>query len=81
MVVSPGPPWVMIQNRSKAMIALIVVRISTSSSVGRSQGKVIRQNRRHGPAPSTRAALCRFSGIDCSPPRTSRQVRGAWIHT
>ena len=39
MVVSPGPPWVMIQNRSNAMIALIVVRISTSSSVGRSQGK------------------------------------------
>ncbi len=46
----------MIQNRSNAMIALIVVRIMISSSIGRSQGTVILKKRWIGPAPSILAA-------------------------
>ena len=49
MVALPGPPLVITQNRSNAMIELIVVRISTSSSIGRSQGSVMRKKRATGP--------------------------------
>ena len=48
MVALPGPPLVMIQNRSKAMIELIVVSSMISSSIGRSQGSVILKNRSTG---------------------------------
>ena len=53
MVALPGPPLVIVQNRSKAMIELIVVRIMISSSMGFSHGTVILKNRVIGPAPST----------------------------
>ena len=69
----PGPPLVIVQKRSKAMIELMVVRIKTSSSIGRSQGSVILVNRAQGPAPSIRAARCRFSGIDCRPARSKQR--------
>ena len=45
----PGPPLVMIQNRSKAMIELIEVSSMISSSIGRSQGSVILKNRSTAP--------------------------------
>ncbi len=81
MVALPGPPLVMVQKRSKAMIELMVVRIITRSSIGRSQGSVIRVKRSTGPAPSMRAARSRLSGSDCRPARTRRQVSGAWFQT
>ena len=77
----PGPPRVMIQNRSKAMIALIVVRIRISSSIGRSHGSVMLTKRRTAPAPSIRAARCRLSGIDCRPARIRSEASGAWFQT
>ena len=77
MVALPGPPLVMIQNRSKAMIELIEVSNMISSNMGRSHGSVILKNRSTAPAPSMRAARCRFSGMDCSAARTSSAVRGA----
>ena len=81
MVALPGPPRVMIQNRSNAMIELIVVRIRISSSIGLSHGSVMLKKRRIAPAPSIRAARCRFSGIDCSPARISSEASGAWFQT
>ena len=77
MVALPGPPCVMVQNKSNAMIELMLVRINTKSSIGRSHGSVMLKKRRTAPAPSMRAARCRFSGIDCRPARISSDVRGA----
>jgi hypothetical protein len=77
VVALPGPPRVMIQNRSNAMIELIVVRIRIRSSIGRNHGSVMLKKRRTAPAPSIRAARCRFSGIDCRPARIRSEASGA----
>ena len=48
-----------------------------NSRLGFSHGSVMLTNRRNGPAPSSIAALCSDTGMDCSPASSISAVSGA----
>ncbi|BDZ65310.1 hypothetical protein GCM10025877_22480 [Agromyces mangrovi Wang et al. 2018] len=69
-----GPPPVMPTTRSKTFSALMIVRITTTTVVGRSAGMVTAQNRCQAFAPSSFEASMSSTGTVWRPARNSTML-------